>query len=337
MLPPNGPPISFERAAVAQAQTAGPTQRWRRRARTPRGELEEQRNVLAQTMALADAAPPPTGRADRFKLVLDMRVVAPRDLFRDIGANHSGVCCVPAPLLYISASGPIADFRTRERGGSVGWVAGLIRGFLPGIAEPWIQAVVQVSCACGDRHPSSTREPAILAANSKGAFAIVRARPGTAMRHARRARRGAEFRQRFKRLKPTGQRHALATTTIVFIALAIAAGSLSENRPWIWKTAALCAIAFALFWVWRTLRPPGPIVLRYRVYFSQRRAGTAHKPTGGRGIPVCGADGAAGMLSRPLRTCGSADSCAPRDVRPGEHGGGILQVHTDEGGAMKTK
>ena len=247
VLPPYGPPVSFERAAVAQAQTAAnaalaaPCQNTR--------ELEEQRNVLAHTMALADAAPPPTGRADRFKLVLD--TVWWRRVIYFVTLALIIVAAV-FPLLSDLRIGPIADFQ-QTIGGSVGWVAGLIRGFLPGMAEPWIQAVVQgpvlavivILALLASLRFSSQLQGRIC----------DRARAAWNCDAARAAGKGAV---KVQRLKPTGQRHALATTTIVFIALAIAAGSLS-NRPWIWKTAALCAIAFALLWVWRTLRPPGPI------------------------------------------------------------------------------
>jgi hypothetical protein len=59
-------------------------------------------------------------------------------------------------------------------------------------------------------------------------------------------------------LRLTGQRQALAVTTLAFVALAIVAKSLSNN-PWLWGTAAAGAVVFAVLWTRRMLHPPGHI------------------------------------------------------------------------------
>jgi hypothetical protein len=56
------------------------------------------------------------------------------------------------------------------------------------------------------------------------------------------------------RLAPTGQRHALAKTTLVFTAFAIGAWLLSGER-WLLNLFAGAAIVFGLWWAYRMWRP----------------------------------------------------------------------------------
>src|SRR5262249_12393472 len=122
VLPPDGPPVAFQRAAVAHAQSnanaalALSGQDCRR--------LEDQRDVLTRTMALVEAALSPRARADRFKLVLDTV------WWRRVGYFVSLFLVTFAaafPLLaeYLQIGG-VADLNDRA-GGPVGWAVGLVK------------------------------------------------------------------------------------------------------------------------------------------------------------------------------------------------------------------
>ena len=134
------------------------------------------------------------------------------------------------PLLaeYLQVRG-VADLNDRA-GGPVGWAVGFVKGFLPGIAEPWIAAVVRnpvvavlvivfllASLRFSNRLQGRICDRARAAWNCDAA------------RAARNVGRRADATQ-VDRLRLTGQRQALAVTTLVFVALAIAAKSLSINR-----------------------------------------------------------------------------------------------------------
>jgi hypothetical protein len=248
VLPPDGPPIKFEKTAVEQAQCKANAAL--ALAGQDRRKLEDQRDVLTHTMALVDAAPESAERTDRFNLVLD--TVWWRRVIYFVSLALITVAAV-FPLLEDLRIGPIADL-DRTFGGSVGWAAGLIRGFLPGIAEPWINAVVQkpvlaviIILALLASLRFSSRLQGRICDRARAAWNCDAARAA--------GKRASAV--KVQRLRPTGQRHALAVATIVFVALAIAAKGLSD-RPSVWKAAALGAVAFGLLWMWRMLRPPAP-------------------------------------------------------------------------------
>src|SRR5262249_22174706 len=94
-------------------------------------------------------------------------------------------------------------------------------------------------------------------ADCRGASATARAAWSCdAARAVHNVRRKAGATQ-VDRLRLTGQRHALAVTTLVFAALAI--GSFKLSAPSLGIAAAVATILFALLWTWRMLRPPGDI------------------------------------------------------------------------------
>ena len=252
VLPPDGPPVAFQRAAVAHAQSnanaalALSGQDCRR--------LEDQRDVLTHTMALVEAALSPRARADRFKLVLDTvwwrRVVYFVSLFLVTFA-----AAFPLLAEYLQIGG-VADLNDRA-GGPVGWAVGFVKGFLPGIAEPWIAAIVRnpaaavlVIIALLASLRFSSRLQGRICDRARAAWSCDAAR---AVHNVGRKAGATQV----DRLRLTGQRHALAVTTLVFAALAI--GSFKLSAPSLGIAAAVATILFALLWTWRMLRPPGDI------------------------------------------------------------------------------
>jgi hypothetical protein len=252
IVPPDGPPVVFEKSAVTQAlrkaATVAPSGQNRRK-------LEDHHDVLAHTMALIDAAPLPAVRTDRFKLVLDTvwwrRVIYFLSLFLATFA-----AAFPLLAEYLQIAG-IADLNDRA-GGPVGWAVGLVKGFLPGIAEPWTAAIVRnpavavlVLVALLASLRFSSRLQGRICDRARSAWNCDAAR---AANNVGRRRDAAHV----DRLRLTGQRHALAVTTLVFAALAIGSFNLS-GPPALGITAAAGAVVSALFWIWRLARPPGRI------------------------------------------------------------------------------
>jgi hypothetical protein len=204
---------------------------------------EKQRRVLTHTQQLVAAASGQDKRADLFKLVLDTvwwrRVV----YFVSLALV---VIAVAFPLLaqYLRIEG-VTDHLNDRAGGPVGWTLGLIKGFLPGFAEPWVTAVV--------------RSPAQAAIILIGLLASLGLSGFLQGRICDRARGAWNVRMRvdgmaLDRLRPVGQRHALATTTLVFVACAIAAPML-DSPPWLFKLFVGAAIVCGVLWVFRRFRP----------------------------------------------------------------------------------
>src|SRR5262249_27073182 len=61
------------------------------------------------------------------------------------------------------------------------------------------------------------------------------------------------------RLRPTGQRHALAAATLLFVACAIPASMLDGRRPWRFKLFVGAAMVCGVGWVFRRFRPAGSV------------------------------------------------------------------------------
>jgi uncharacterized protein (DUF2235 family) len=253
VLPPDGPPIKFEKTEVEQAQRNVNTALALPGAN--RSKLQEQLDVLTHTMALVNATPAATVRTNLFKLVLDTvwwrRVIYFVSLFLVTFA-----ALFPLLAEYLQVRG-VADLNDRA-GGSVGWAVGLVKGFLPGIAEPWTAAIVRnpamavlVIVALLASLRFSSRLQGRICDRARAAWNC------DAARAARNVGRRAAATP-VDRLQLTGQRHALAVATLVLAALAIAALKLSDSR-WLWIVAAAGTGVFALLWTWRMLWPPGRI------------------------------------------------------------------------------
>jgi hypothetical protein len=134
-------------------------------------------------------------------------------------------------------------------GGPIGWTLGLIKGFLPGFTEPWTNALVE--------------NPVAAAFILTGLFASLGFSAFLQRRICDRARAAWNVRQEvdgiaLDRLRLTGQRQALAKTTLVLIALAIGAWALSAEQ-WLFNLFAGAAVALGVLWGWRRRRPPGSI------------------------------------------------------------------------------
>jgi uncharacterized protein (DUF2235 family) len=242
VLPANGPPVAFDAAAVQQAVAAANAA-----PNPPTPEelhaLQERRRVLRDTQQLVTLPSEQSKRTDLFKLVLDTvwwrRVVYFVSLAFVLAA-------VAFPLLaqYLSVEG-VTDHLNDRAGGPVGWTLGLIKGFLPGVVEPWLTAMV--------RNPTGATLIGVGLIASLGLSAFLQ------RRICDRARAAWNVRPKFSgikldRLAPTGQRHALAKATLVFIAFAIGASALSDER-WLFYLFAGAAIGFGLWWAFRMYRP----------------------------------------------------------------------------------
>jgi uncharacterized protein (DUF2235 family) len=242
VLLPDGAPVAFDDAAVDQAAkkaaTAGePATPDERRA------LQEQRRALKETQQLVTLASGQPKRSDLFKLVLD--TVWWRRFVYFVSLAFV-LIAVAFPLLaqYLRVEG-LTDHLNDRAGGPIGWTLGLVKGFLPGVAEPWLTAVV--------------RNPAGAALIVVGLIASLGLSTFLQRRISDRARAAWNVRPkvggvRLDRLAPTGQRHALAKATIVFIAFAIGARSLSEEL-WLFYLFAGSAVVFGLWWAFRRYRP----------------------------------------------------------------------------------
>ena len=242
VLPPHGPPVAFNTADVTQALAQPNADK-----SLSKDSLENQRRVLTHSQQVVAAASGLAKRADLFKLVLDTvwwrRVV----YFVSLALL---IMAVALPLLaqYLRIEG-VTDNLNDRAGGPVRWTLGLIKGFVPGFAEPWVTAVV--------------RSPAQAAIIIIGLLASLRLSGFLQGRICDRARAAWNVRMRvdgmaLDRLRPTGQRHALATTTLVLIACAIAA-SMLDGPPWLFRLFVGVAIVCGVLWIFRRFRPAASV------------------------------------------------------------------------------
>jgi uncharacterized protein (DUF2235 family) len=246
VLPPYGPPVAFNDAAVRQA-LAQANQDAKSLSRDSDVEqqrrVEQQCRVLTDTLRLVALASAQPKRTDLFQLVLD--TVWWRRLAYFVWLAFV-VIAVAYPLLaqYLRIEG-VTDYLNDREGGAVGWTLGLIKGFLPGYAEPWLNAVVR----------NSPGAVFVLL----GLLASLRFSAVLQGRICDRARAAWNVGRALDRLVPTGQRHALAKATLVFIGLAIAARALSAP-PWLIWFSTLGAVGIGLWYASRMYRGgAGPI------------------------------------------------------------------------------
>ena len=252
VLPPHGAPVAFEAAAVKEALAAVEEALAEDNSgRKPLSEDERRacqmrHRVLTAVDELVTAAIAQPQRTDIFMLVLDTvwwrRVVYFVSLFLVLV-----VAVFPLVAQYLRIEG-VTDHLNDRAGGPVGWTLGLIKGFLPGLAEPWLTALV--------RNPAGAVLVVVALFASLGFSGFLR------KRICDRARGAWNVRTRVRgvavdRLRPTGQRHALAKATLIFVILAIAARALS-SPPWLFVLFVSSAIACGLGWAFRRfVRPAG--------------------------------------------------------------------------------
>ena len=252
VLPPHGPPVAFEAAAVkealsevekrlAEADSAG-----KPLADDERRAWQMRHRVLASVDELVTAAIACPQRTDIFKLVLDT-VWWRRVVYFVSLALVLIVAVFPLVAQYLRIEG-VTDHLNDRAGGPVDWTLGLIKGFLPGLAEPWLTALV--------RNPAGAALVVVALFASLGFSGLLR------KRICDRARGAWNVQMRVSgvaidRLRPTGQRHALANATLIFVVLAIAARALS-SPPWLFLLFVCSAIACGLGWAFRRfVRPAG--------------------------------------------------------------------------------
>jgi len=252
VLAPHGPPVAFEAAAVkealrevekrlAEANSAGkPPSDNERRA------WQMRHRVLTSVDELVTAAIARPQRTDIFKLVLDT-VWWRRVVYFVSLALVLIVAVFPLVAQYLRIEG-VTDHLNDRAGGPVDWTLGLIKGFLPGLAEPWLTALV--------RNPAGAALVVVALFASLGFSGLLR------KRICDRARGAWNVQTRVSGvvidcLRPTGQRHALANATLIFVVLAIAARALS-SPPWLFLLFVCSAIACGLGWAFRRfVRPAG--------------------------------------------------------------------------------
>jgi uncharacterized protein (DUF2235 family) len=240
VLLPNGSIVAFDAAAVQKA--IGDASAAVATKPEEHFVLQERRRVLADTEQLVTLASQQPKRKDLFKLVLDTvwwrRVV----YFVSLGFV---LIAVAFPLLSQSLRiEGLTDHLNDRAGGPVGWTLGLIKGFLPGLVEPWLTAVI--------------RNPVGATLIIIGLLASLRISGFLQRRICDRARAAWNVRPnvgniKLDRLAPTCQRHALAKATVVFTAFAIGAWFLSDER-WLFILFAGAAILFGLWWAYRRYR-----------------------------------------------------------------------------------
>jgi uncharacterized protein (DUF2235 family) len=242
VLPANGAPIPFELTAVkkalAESEAAGDPA-----SPQDRHLLQERRRVLSDTFQLAKLGSGQPKRTDLFKLVLD--TVWWRRVVYFVSLAFVFIA-VAFPLLaqYLRVEG-LTDHLNDRAGGPVGWSLGLIKGFLPAIAAPWLNAVI--------RNPAGAALIALGLIASLGLSGFLQRRICDRARAAWNVRPKAGGMQ-LDRLAPVGQRHALAKATLVFIVFAIGAWVLSDQR-WLFICFAGAAVLFGSWWAFRRWRP----------------------------------------------------------------------------------
>lgn len=246
VLPGNGSPVSFDTAAIQQAVTAAsaasvPTSPAAQHA------LQERRRALQDAQQLVTLTSAQPKRTDLFQLVLDIvwwrRVVYFVSLAFILTA-------VAFPLLaqYLRIEG-VTDHLNDRAGGPVGWSLGLIKGFLPGFAEPWLTALIRNSAGA-----------ALIVVGLIASLGLSRF---LQRRICDRARAAWNVRSQvggitLDRLAPTGQRHALAKATLVLIVCALGAYVLRDER-WLGHLFAGAAIWCGLWWAFRRYRPAASV------------------------------------------------------------------------------
>lgn len=205
VLPPDGAPIVFEAAAVAKELAAPALQGCRASPYPQQAEIEEQRRFLGELRRLA----PETGdaaRRQKFALVRDTvwwrRVVYFISLLLALLA-------VGFPLFqeYLQIDG-VTNPVNSIAGGTTGWALGFVRGFLPGFAAPWLDAVAY--------------NPAGAVLIGVGLVASLKFSGFLQHRIHDRARAAWNVRRGVDHLQLTGQRTALVKGALGFAALAAA-------------------------------------------------------------------------------------------------------------------
>jgi hypothetical protein len=247
VLPPYGPPIPFDSTAVARALADADSCSDRPLSYSQSVSLKMQRRFIKDMQKLVRAA---NGtRTDRVALVLDTvwwrRVV----YFVSLGL---GLVAGAYPLLqqYLRIPG-VTDGLNDRAGGPTGWAIGLIKGFLPGFAEPWLAAIVS--------NPAGAVLILIGLLASLKFSGFLRSRICDRARAAWNVRQGVDGIS-IRHLVLTGQRHALTKGAILFAAIAAGIWMLGSSKHWrLFAFFAVLSFACLVFRLYRIRVPPGKI------------------------------------------------------------------------------
>lgn len=243
VLPPHGAPIAFEASAVAEELAASAPQECRASPYAQQAEIEERRRFLAELRRLAPEAGDDV-RRQKFALVRDTvwwrRVVYFISLLLALLA-------VGFPLFqeYLQIDG-VTNPVNAIAGGTTGWTLGLVRGFLPGFAAPWLDAVAY--------------NPAGAVLIGVGLVASLKFSGFLQHRIHDRARAAWNVRRGVDHLRLTGQRTALVKGALGFAVMAAAVLIASAGRqPGLCVFFAVLSLACLVFRLRLARIPPGTI------------------------------------------------------------------------------
>jgi hypothetical protein len=238
VLPPSGPPVAFELAAVMEAMSAVCRARSHPLPYPQRRALEARFQFLTHLMQLAPPAGA-TARAQLFELVQDTvwwrRIVYFVSLLLALTAGGY-------PLLKEYLRIDAVDTLV---GGPTGWAIGLLKSFLPGFAEPWLAAI--------------SRNPAGAVVIVVGLLISLRFSTFLQHRIHDRARAAWNVRDKVSHLRLTGQRHGLVRGAIVFGVLSV--GTLLLGRTehlWLFGIFALLTVLCLVLRIRFRPRPINP-------------------------------------------------------------------------------
>jgi uncharacterized protein (DUF2235 family) len=248
VLPPSGPPVGFDALSVVRALADTEPSCNQSQSDSKRLLLQKQRRFLMDMQKSVSAANG-KARAYRFALVLDTvwwrRVVYFGSLFLVLLA-----AAYPLLRQYLGFQG-VTDGLDAAAGGPAGWAIGLVRGSLPGFAEPWLAAI--------------SDKPAEAVLIIVALFASLRFSGFLQRRIYDRARAawnsgGHVGAITVDRLALTGQRRALTLGMVVFAALAVGVKVFGDgNHFWLLTFFALLSFACLGYRLYRMRFPSQPM------------------------------------------------------------------------------
>jgi uncharacterized protein (DUF2235 family) len=262
ILPAHGSPLSFDATAIKDAlervekdlrdtsaalqqataanTSASPIER--RPLEERRQLLEDERRSLQHAQQLVTLTTSQHKRTDLFQLVQD--IVWWRRVVYFVTLAFA-VTAVAYPLLaqYLRIEG-VTDHFNDLTDGPVRSTLLSIKGLLPGIAEPWLTAVIR-----------NTAGAALIVIGLTASLGLSKM---LQRRICDRARAAWNVRSRvdgikFDRLAPSGQRHALARVTLILAAFAAAAYAFPDEQ-WLFYILGATAVVFGLWWAFRRVK-----------------------------------------------------------------------------------
>ena len=259
VLLPDGSRLSFDDDAVKEASdktaadidklatsiaSATPDERAAKERKLRK--LEDQKTLLGSVAALVKSVPS-KDRENLVALALDT-VWWRRVVYFVTLALVLAIAAFPLLQKYLdfgSEIGRVADMA----GGPFSWVLGFTKGFIPGFATPWLDAIVE--------NPPAAVLLIVGLVASLGLSAFLQRRICDRARAAW-SEREQEGKIKVDRLKITGQRHALAKSTFFLLGLTIAAW-IAEAYLWLILLFGAAFIASLVFWMFRLKNPAGKI------------------------------------------------------------------------------